>query len=106
MDISYYKQFAVMGRTLTEDVWVQIRDKVFEMHPTFHAFMDAHDKELNDKEFKTCALIRAGFKPRAISNMLGVGPSYISNIRAEMLRTLFHREGGVRQFDEALKDID
>ena len=73
--------------------------------PNFHLFMEAHAKLLNEKERKTCILTRSGFRPKAISSMLSVGPSYISNIRSEMLQTLFNKTGSPKDFDKAIKSI-
>ena len=78
-------------------------DKVGEI---IREFMENHASLLNDKEYKTCILIRAGFKPKSISNMLNVGPSYISNIRTEMLKTLFGIVGSSKVFDEILKGVN
>ena len=100
-----YKQYTVKGETMTEDDWQQILGNVFEASPDFRAFMETHAKDLNDKEYKTCVLSRAGFRPVTISHMLGVKPSYISKIRSEMLKTLFHIEGRGREFDDAISSI-
>ena len=80
--------------------------QVFELYPQFHQFLDNHASLLNDKEYKTCILIRAGFKPKSISNMLNVGPSYISNIRTEMLQTLFNIAGTPKDFDSMIKNME
>ena len=68
--------------------------------------METRKDSLNDKEYKTCILIRAGFKPKSISNMLNVGPSYISNIRTEMLQTLFNMDGTPKIFDQLIKKMN
>ena len=89
-----------------QEEWQQIEGQVFELFPRFREFMENHVSLLNDKEYKTCILIRAGFKPKSISNMLNVGPSYISNIRTEMLKTLFGIVGSSKVFDEILKGMN
>ena len=67
--------------------------------------MSKHEHHLNEKEFKTCLLIRVGFKPQIVSHMLEVDPSYISNIRSEMLQKLFNLSGNSKSFDKMLKEI-
>ena len=106
IDSLIYKQFSIKGQEPTQEEWQQIEGQVFELFPRFREFMENHVSLLNDKEYKTCILIRAGFKPKSISNMLNVGPSYISNIRTEMLKTLFGIVGSSKVFDEILKGMN
>ena len=105
-DTLLYKQFVIMGKEPTTAEWDQIKEQVFLLYPQFKEFMDVHENLINDKEYKTCILIRAGFKPKRISDMLGVGPSYISNIRSEMLKTLFNRVGKSKEFDSFILSLD
>ena len=58
---------------------------------------------INDKEYKTCLLLRLSLKPTTISNMLDVSPSYISNIRVEMLEKLFSLKGKAKEFDSLIQ---
>lgn len=106
IDSLIYKQFSIKGQEPTQEEWQQIEGQVFELYPKFHEFMENHASLLNDKEYKTCILIRAGFKPKSISNMLSVGPSYISNIRTEMLKTLFGVVGTSKVFDETIRGMN
>ena len=104
-DSLIYKRFSIRGKEPSTDEWLQIEELVFELFPQFQKFMADHNKMLNDKEQKTCLLILAGFKPKNISDMLNVGPSYISNIRSEMLQKLFGQTGTPKDFDRLLRDI-
>ena len=106
IEMPLYKRLAVKGQEPTAEEWQLIEEQVFELYPQFHQFLDNHASLLNDKEYKTCILIRAGFKPKSISNMLNVGPSYISNIRTEMLQTLFNIAGTPKDFDSMIKNME
>ena len=106
IEMPLYKRLAVKGQEPTAEEWKLIEEQVFELYPQFHQFLDNHASLLNDKEYKTCILIRAGFKPKSISNMLNVGPSYISNIRTEMLQTLFNIAGTPKDFDSMIKNME
>ena len=99
------EQLSIIGQKPTNTEWEQIKEQVFKSYPGFKDFMSKHEYELNDKEYKTCILIRIGFKPKMISYMLEVDPSYISNIRAEMLQKLFNLSGNSKFFDKMLKEI-
>ena len=99
------EQLSIIGQKPTNTEWEQIKEQVFKSYPGFKDFMSKHEYELNDKEYKTCILIRIGFKPKMISYMLEVDPSYISNIRSEMLQKLFNLSGNSKFFDKMLKGI-
>ena len=100
-----YKRLTIQGVEPTIDEWKQIEEMTFELFPQFQSFLNRNEHLLNDKERKTCILIRAGFKPKNISNMLGVGPSYISNIRSEMLQKLFGKDDSPKTFDRLIKEM-
>jgi len=106
VDTLLYKHLSIKGQEPTAEEWQQIERQVLELYPQFRQFMEEHAGLLNDKEYKTCILIRAGFKPKSISNMLNVGPSYISNIRTEMLQKLFGMDGTPKNFDEYIKKMN
>lgn len=105
IEMPIYKRLAIKGQKPTADEWLQIESQVFELYPQFHDFMKTHVDLLNDKEYKTCILIRAGFKPKSISSVLNVGASYISNIRSGMLQTLFGVDGSPKRFDETIRNM-
>ena len=98
-----YRQFAIRGQEPSIEEWNQIEGIVFELYPQFREFMNTHADLLNDKEKKATILIRAGFKPKTISGMLGVSPSYITNIRSEMLQRLFGKTGKPKDFDKLIR---
>ena len=100
-----YKKFSIKGQEPTSEEWQQIEEQVYDLYPAFRQFLKTCGFLLNDKEQKTCLLIRAGFKPKSISNMLNVGPSYISNIRSEMYKKLFGTIGSPKDFDRKIKEM-
>lgn len=101
-----YKKFFVKGNEPTTEEWKEIENQVFSLYPSFSQLMVDFGSLLNDKEHKTCVLIRIGFKPKIISNMLNVGPSYISNIRADMLKKIFGQEGSPKDFDYMIRNLN
>ena len=100
-----FEQLSIVGQKPTNVEWEQMKEQIFKYYPDFRDFMSKHEHQLNDKEYKTCLLIRMDFKPKMVSHMLEVDPSYISNIRAEMLQKLFNLSGNSKAFDKMLKDI-
>ena len=95
-------RFIVKGLEPSPNEWQQIKELIFDLYPKFRAFMETNHAILNDKESKTCILIIAGFKPKIISSMLNVHPSYISKIRIEMLSRLFCTDGKAKEFDKKI----
>ena len=100
-----FEQLSVIGQKPTNVEWEQMEDQLFKYYPGFKDFMSRHTHLLNDKEYKTCLLIRLGFKPKMVSNMLEVDPSYITNIRTEMTQKLFYLSGSSKTFDKMLNEI-
>ena len=98
-----YKEMVIKGKVPSTEEWEQIQKQVFELFPQFRSFMNSKAFLLNEKEYKTCILIFAGFKPKTISSMLDVDPSYISKIRREMLKKLFGLLGGAKDFDKSIR---
>ena len=100
-----FGQLSIVGQKPTNVEWEQMKEQIFKYYPDFRDFMSKHEHQLNDKEYKTCLLIRMDFKPKMVSHMLEVDPSYISNIRAEMLQKLFNLSRNSKAFDKMLKEI-
>jgi hypothetical protein len=100
-----FEQLSVVGQKPTNAEWENMKEQIFKCYPGFKDLISRHEHQLNNKEYKTCLLIRIGFKPKMVSHMLDVDPSYISNIRAEMLQKLFNLTGNSKSFDKMLKEI-
>ena len=100
-----FEQLSVVGQKPTNEEWEHMKEQIFKCYPGFKDLISRHEHQLNYKEYKTCLLIRIGFKPKMVSHMLDVDPSYISNIRSEMLQKLFNLSGNSKSFDKMLKEI-
>ena len=100
-----FDQFSIVGHQPAPEDWLLLKEELFHYYPGFKEFMALHEYQLVDKEYKTCLLIRADFKPKNIAHMLGVTPSYISDIRTEMLQKLFFLSGKSKAFDKMIKSI-
>lgn len=87
---------------LTNEDWHQVNMLAIETLPNFYSFISSKKLELNDKEFKTCLLIRMYFTPKDIANMLGVSQAYITKMRNNMMPKLFGEEGNSKDLDERL----
>lgn len=102
---SRFEQLSFKGQQPTHDEWEQMAQHVFLCYPGFKDFLSKHATLINDKEYKTCLLIRIGFKPSNIGAMIDVSASYITELRTKMLQKLFNLSGSSKLFDKQLKGI-
>jgi tetratricopeptide (TPR) repeat protein len=102
---AYFHKAGNNGTSPSSDDWDKLFATMARLQPEFHTFMATQRHLLNKTEYLTCYLLRLGIKPKSISYMLGVKPSYISSIRADMLKKLFAVSGKPADFDKRLRDI-
>ena len=93
---------AAHGAKLSENELEYAFQLVRTYLPIFHEFLVFQANEMSDIEKKTTILIRLYFKPKDVSNLLGVSPSYISKIRVELMAKLFGKNGNSKDFDNKL----
>ena len=98
-------KYADCGKQPARTDWPLLQDALFNAYPNFSELMTAHCQILNDREYKVCLLIRAGFKPNTISNMLGTLPSVITQHRTDLYMKLFKSHGSSKEFDVLLRKI-
>ena len=100
-----FEQLSVIGQKPTNLEWEQMKEQIFLCYPGFKDLLSKHESTINDKEYKTCLLIRIGIKPTNIGSMLGVASSYITELRTKLLQKLFGISGSSKSFDKLLKAI-
>ena len=100
-----FEQLSIKGLQPTQDEWEHIEQQIFLCYPGFKDLISKHEFAINDKELKTCLLIRIGVKPTNIGSMLGVASSYITELRTKLLQKLFGMSGSSKSFDKLLKAI-
>ena len=108
IDTNIYKRFeqlSTKGQQPTQEEWEHIEQQIFLCFPGFKEFISKNEYLLNNKEYKTCLLIRIGIKPTNIGSMLGVASSYITELRTKLLQKLFGMSGSSKSFDKLLKAI-
>jgi tetratricopeptide (TPR) repeat protein len=100
-----FEQLAFKGLHPSHGDWEQMAQHLFLCYPGFKDFLSKHATLINDKEYKTCLLIRMGYKPTNIGAMLEVSSSYITELRTRMLLKLYGISGSSKMFDKMLRDI-
>jgi len=104
-DYSDLRVKAARGIVLSENDWQRIYVMIINSLPNFYKFITSKKFELNDKEFKTCILIRLRLSPGDIAKMLNVSPAYITKIRNSMMKKLFDVVGKSKELDAMLMDF-
>lgn len=99
------KKSAIKGVLLSDDDWHEIYVMIIEIMPSFNKFISAKKLELNDKEYKTCILIRLHFIQKEIANMLGVSPAYIAKVCNNAMQKLFGVTGKAKDLEMRLKSF-
>lgn len=100
-----FVQLSIKGQQPTAEEWEQLECHIYLCYPGFKEFLSKHEPLINDKECKTCLLIRVGLKPTNIGLMLGVTSSYITELRSKMLQKLFGMSGTSKLFDKFVRGI-
>ena len=100
-----FRKAAIKGIQPTAKDWSVLYSTVNHLMPNFHHFILANSSKLNEKKTMTCYLVRIGIRPKAISEMVSVNPSYVTQMRTNMLRDIFGREGKPEEFDRELMAI-
>jgi len=87
------------------DDWKQLRSLVEHEIPAFHDLMNSGASPLTEMEYDICLLARVHILPNEIAKLKKCVPSYVSNIRKNLLKKVFQIEGNADQFDEEIVKI-
>ena len=93
------------GKQPSESEWQELQEAIFYAYPHFSELMTKHCRQLEDKEYKTCILVCAGFTPGVIASMLGTSYSTITQIRIDLYNKLFATSGSSKEFDIQIRRI-
>ncbi len=87
------------------DDWKELRSLVEREIPLFRKTLNTNEYTLTDIEYDVCLAIRVHILPIEISKLKKCSPSYITNIRKNLLLKIFKREGNADDFDEEIVKI-
>lgn len=62
-------------------------------------------KVLSNSEYNVSVLIKLGFRPSEICNLMGLSLSNVSNIRKRLYKKLIQKTGSAKDFDEYVKSL-
>ena len=67
-----------------------------------HRLLKEKTASLSEDEYMVCLLVRFNFIPSEISILLNLSSQTVTNIRTRLLKKLFGKMGGAKDFDQAL----
>lgn len=85
--------------------WKQLRSLVEYEIPSFRDIMNPDASPLTEMEYDICLLSRVHILPNEMAKLKQCVPSYVSNIRKNLLKKVFGIEGNADQFDDEIDKI-
>lgn len=85
--------------------WKRLRSLVEYEIPSFRDIMNPDAAPLTEMEYDICLLSRVHILPNEMAKLKQCVPSYISNIRKNLLKKVFGIEGNADQFDDEIDKI-
>lgn len=85
--------------------WKRLRSLVEYEIPSFRDIMNPDAAPLTEMEYDICLLSRVHILPSEMAKLKQCVPSYISNIRKNLLKKVFGIEGNADQFDDEIDKI-
>ena len=85
--------------------WKLLRSLVEYEIPVFHDIMNPDAAPLTEIEYDICLLSRVHILPNEMAKLKQCVPSYVSNIRKNLLKKVFGIEGNADQFDDEIEKI-
>lgn len=85
--------------------WKLLRSLVEYEIPVFHDIMNPDAAPLTEIEYDICLLSRVHILPNEMAKSKQCVPSYVSNIRKNLLKKVFGIEGNADQFDDEIEKI-
>lgn len=87
------------------DDWKQLRSLVESEIPSFHDLLNPVNAPLSEMEYDICLMTRVHILPNEMAKLKQCVPSYVSNIRKNLLKKVFGREGNTDDFDDEIGKI-
>ena len=84
--------------------WKKLRSLVEKDIPAFHEIMNKN-ATLTEMEYDICLMTRVQILPNEMARLKNCVPSYVSNIRKNLLKKVFGREGSADEFGDEIGNI-
>ena len=108
VDSEIYQRFSKIcykpNTVPSQKEWEELEALMKQLLPVFASLME-NAQGLNVKERHLCLLVRAGFKPSEMANLMGLDRSNVSMMRKRIYAKLFGRKGSGRNLDQMLRSF-
>ena len=98
-------KLAATGRQAAAEDWEELRQTMAAEQPAFMDWLQTAAGGLSERNRNVCLLVRLGFEPFELANLLGVRPTNLCNIRHRLYKQLFGIDGPVKKFDRRLAEL-
>lgn len=95
---------AATGKTAQKGDWDALHTLVSQHDKPLSVFLERH-KNLSAAEIGVVMLTRLRFMPSEIATLTAASSQVVTNTRTRLLRKIFGKEGGAKDFDRAIRDI-
>ena len=104
--VQRFHKLASVGAMASASDWNELRLAMATEQPAFVAWLQTIHGEQVERNRNLCLLVRLGFEPYEMINLLGVGATNLCNTRRRLLKRLFGMEGTPKAFDRRIREMD
>lgn len=99
-------KLAATGKLATEEDLAELQQMMEAEQGEFVEWLEGSEAVSGEyalQYLRVCLLVRLGFEPYEMVNLLGISPTNLCNIRRRLLKRLFGVEGTAKKFDQRIK---
>lgn len=96
-------RLAATGKTAPKDEWDALRELVSRYDKPLVLLLE-RNKSLSAAEEEIVMLTRLRFQPSEMVTLTDTSPQTVTNMRTRLLRKVFGKEGGAKDFDSAIRN--
>ena len=103
--VQRFHKLASVGAEPSASDWNELWRAMAADQPEFMAWLQTVRGEQVERNRNLCLLVRLGFEPYEMINLLGVSATNLCNIRRRLLKRLFGIEGTTKAFDKWVREV-
>ena len=103
--VQQFHKLASVGVMASASEWNELWRAMAAEQPEFVAWLQTIRGELMERNRNLCLLVRLGFEPYEMINLLGMGATNLCNIRRRLLKRLFGIDGTTKAFDKRVREL-
>ena len=100
-----FHRLADKGKEPQLEDWAELSQITEQYAPGFSRFIHQNGM-LSERDTHICLLIKLHFQPSEIAVLIGSSPQTVTNSRVRLLRKIFKEQGGAKDFDEHIREME